>query len=44
MLFFGQRFPPGKGSVRQCVVIMQQSVLLSPKFEAMSSHIFTQSP
>jgi hypothetical protein len=27
-----------------CVVAMQQPVLLSPKFEAKSSHIFTQSP
>jgi hypothetical protein len=40
---FGQTFPGGKGSVRQCIVMMQQPVLLSPKFEAKSSHIFTQS-
>jgi hypothetical protein len=41
---FGQKFPGEKGSVRQCVVMMQQPVLLSPKFEAKSSHIFMQSP
>jgi hypothetical protein len=29
---------------RRCVVVMQQTVLLSPKFGAKSSHIFTQSP
>jgi hypothetical protein len=40
---FGQKFPGENGSVRWCVVIMQQPVLLSPKFEAKSSHILTQS-
>jgi hypothetical protein len=30
-----------KKSVRQCVVVMQQLVLLSPKFGAKFSHIFT---
>jgi hypothetical protein len=29
--------------VRRCVVVMQQPVLLSPKFGAKSSHIFTHS-
>jgi hypothetical protein len=39
------QMPPGeKGSVRGCVVAMQQPVLLSPKFGKKSSHIFTQSP
>jgi hypothetical protein len=40
---FGQEFPGEKGSVRLCVVVMQQPVLLSPKSEAKSSHIFSQS-
>jgi hypothetical protein len=39
---FGQKFPGEKGSVRRCVVVMQQSVLLSPKFGPKSWHIFTQ--
>jgi hypothetical protein len=38
---FGQKFPGGKGSVRRCVVMMQQPVLLSLKLHAESSHIFT---
>jgi hypothetical protein len=29
--------------VRRCVVVVQQPVLLSPKIEAKSSHIFTHS-
>jgi hypothetical protein len=29
---FGQKFPGEKGSVKQCVVVMQQPVLLLPKF------------
>jgi hypothetical protein len=33
----------GKGNMSWCVVVMQQPVLLSPKFEAKSSHIFMQS-
>jgi hypothetical protein len=33
----------GKRNVRQCVVVMQQPVLLLPKFGAKSSHMFTQS-
>jgi hypothetical protein len=33
-----------KGSVRQRVIVMQQPVLLSPKFGVKSLHIFTQSP
>jgi hypothetical protein len=41
---FGQKFPDENGSVRWCVVIMQQPVILLPKFRAMSSHIFMQSP
>jgi hypothetical protein len=38
---FGQNFPDEKGSVRRCVVVMQQLVL-SPKLGAKSSHIFEQ--
>jgi hypothetical protein len=41
---FGQKFPGEKGSLRQSVVMMQQPVLLSPKFRAKSSHNFMQSP
>jgi hypothetical protein len=37
---FGQQFPGEKGNVRQCVIVMQQPVLLSPKFGEKSSHIF----
>jgi hypothetical protein len=40
----GQKFHGEKWSVRRYVVVMQQPVLLSPKFGAKSSHIFTQSP
>jgi hypothetical protein len=36
------KFPGEKWSVRRCVVVMQQPVPLSPKFEAKSWHIFTQ--
>jgi hypothetical protein len=41
MFFFGQIFPGEKGSVKRSIVVMQQPVLLSPKFGAKSSHIFT---
>jgi hypothetical protein len=40
----GPNFPGKKGSVRLCVVVMQQPVPLSPNFGAKSSGIFTQSP
>jgi hypothetical protein len=36
--------PCWKRSVRRCVVLMQQPVLLLPKFDSESSHIFMQSP
>jgi hypothetical protein len=39
---FGQKFPCEKESVRQYDVVMQQPILLSPKFGAKFSHIFTQ--
>jgi hypothetical protein len=35
---FGKKFCGEKGSVRQRVVMMQQLVLLSPKFGEKSSH------
>jgi hypothetical protein len=38
---FGQKFLGGKESVRLCVVVVQQPVLLLPKFGTKSSHIFT---
>jgi hypothetical protein len=41
---FGWKIPGEKWSKRQCIVVMQQPVLLSPKFGAKSLHIFTQSP
>jgi hypothetical protein len=44
MLFLIKKFPGEKGSVKRCVVVMQQLVFLSPKFGMKSSHIFTQSP
>jgi hypothetical protein len=37
--YFGQKLSGEKGIVRRCFVVMEQSVLLSPKFEAKSSHI-----
>jgi hypothetical protein len=40
---FGKKFHGGKGSLRQCVFLMQQRVLSLPKFGAKSSRIFTQS-
>jgi hypothetical protein len=40
---FGLKFPGEKESVRQCFVIMQRPVILSPKFATKCSHIFTQS-
>jgi hypothetical protein len=44
MLLFVKKFPSGKGSVRRCVVMKQQPVLLWPKFGVKFSYIFTQSP
>jgi hypothetical protein len=41
---FDQKFPIEKGSVRRCVVMMQQPVILSPNFRAKFSHISTLSP
>jgi hypothetical protein len=36
----GKKFPGEKGSVRRCVVMMQQPVIFSPKFGEKSSHVF----
>jgi hypothetical protein len=41
---FGQKFPGEKENVRRCVVVMQEPGLLSAKFGAKSSHIYTESP
>jgi hypothetical protein len=40
----GKKFTGEKGSVRRCVVVIQQAVLSLPKFGATYSHIFVQSP
>jgi hypothetical protein len=40
---FGQKFPGEKASARMCFVVMQQPVLLLPKFRAKSSYIFLHS-
>jgi hypothetical protein len=41
---FGKKFPGEKGSGRLCIVMMQQPVLLLPKFWVKSSHILMQLP
>jgi hypothetical protein len=41
---FRQKLLGGGGSVRRIVVMVKQPDLLSPKFGATSSHVFTQSP
>jgi hypothetical protein len=38
---FGQKFPGEKGSVRWCIVVVQQPLVLSPKFRAKSAHFHT---
>jgi hypothetical protein len=40
---FRQKQLDEDGNVRRCVVMVKQSGLFSPKFGAMSSHVFTQS-
>jgi hypothetical protein len=42
ILFLVKKIPGEKESVKRCVVVMQQPVLLSPKLRPKSSHIFTQ--
>jgi hypothetical protein len=42
MLFLVKKISGEKGSVCWLVVVMQQPVVLSPKFAAKSSHIFKQ--
>jgi hypothetical protein len=37
---FDKKFPGEKGSMRWCIVVMQQPVLLLPKFMAKPTHIF----
>jgi hypothetical protein len=41
---FRNKSPGEKGSVRQCIAMLQQSVLLLPMFGVKSSHIFTHLP
>jgi hypothetical protein len=41
---FGKKFPGEKGSMRQCIVMMQQPFLLLPQFGMKFSQIFTQAP
>jgi len=41
---FRQKLVGEDGSVRQCVVMVKQAGLFSPKLGTMSSHFFTQSP
>jgi hypothetical protein len=41
---FGKKVRGENRSVRRCIVFVQQPDVLSPKVEAKSSHIFTQSP
>jgi hypothetical protein len=41
---FSKKCPRVRGSVRRCVVVMQEPVLSFSKFAAKSSHIFKQSP
>jgi hypothetical protein len=43
-VIFQQKFSGDKGSVRRCVVVMQQPVHLPPKFGEKSLHIFKQAP
>jgi hypothetical protein len=38
----GKKIPGEKGNVRQRIVMIQEQVLLLPKFRVVSSHIFTQ--
>jgi hypothetical protein len=44
MLLFAKDSLVKKGSVRRCVAMMQQPVLLSRKFGTKYSHILTQTP
>jgi hypothetical protein len=41
---FGNKFFGEKESVRPCIVVLQQAVLLSPMFRSLSSHIFIELP
>jgi hypothetical protein len=43
VLFLVKKFSAERGSVRRCIAMIQQPVLLSPKFGAKSSHSLTQS-
>jgi aerobic-type carbon monoxide dehydrogenase small subunit (CoxS/CutS family) len=41
---FGKKVSSEKGSVSRCVVLVDEPVLLSPKFGTKSSRFFTQEP
>jgi hypothetical protein len=41
---FCPKFSGGKGSVRWCIVVMQQPVLMLPKLGVKFSHVFTLLP
>jgi hypothetical protein len=40
---FGQKFPGEKGSLRQCVIMVQQPIPLLPELRVKSSQMFTES-
>jgi hypothetical protein len=44
MLPLVKKFHGEKGRLRWCIVVMRQPVILSPKFRAKYSHIFTKAP
>jgi hypothetical protein len=44
MLFLLKKFTVGRGILRQCVVMMQQLVVLLPEFKTKPSHTYTQLP
>jgi hypothetical protein len=44
MLLLVKKFPDEKGSVRGCIVVMKQPIILMPKFGVKSLHISMQSP
>jgi hypothetical protein len=43
-MFLVKKFHGEKGSVSQCVVLMQQTVLVSPEFGTKPSHVFMPLP
>jgi hypothetical protein len=39
---FGEKFAGEKRNLRRCIAVMQQPIILSPKFGMKSSQIFMQ--